>query len=105
MTFTETVEAAGLTGRQLGILRFIHSRIVGQGYPPTVREIGDEFGISSPNGVLCHLAALAKKGFVERVGATARGIRLRGMKVETRYTGDEAGRLLALAVGGEGGAG
>ena len=36
--------------------------------PPTIREIGAEFGFSSPNGVRCHLKALMDKGELIRVG-------------------------------------
>ena len=47
-----------------------------KGYPPTIREIGLHFGIKSPNGVAYHLAALEKKGYIERGIASARAIRL-----------------------------
>jgi repressor LexA len=51
-----------LTERQQAVYEFIRTKIRGRGYGPTVREIGLEFGISSPNGVVCHLKALEKKG-------------------------------------------
>ena len=47
-----------LTARQQEIYDFVKSKITGRGYGPTVREIGTEFGIKSPNGVMCHLRAL-----------------------------------------------
>ena len=50
-----------LTPRQREIYYFIRSKIQGRGYGPTVREIGLEFLIKSPNGVMCHLKALQKK--------------------------------------------
>ena len=47
--------AKGLTKRQESILRFIIESIRDDGYPPTIAEIGQEFGISSTNGVNDHL--------------------------------------------------
>jgi len=51
-----------LTDRQREIYEFIRKKIESRGYGPTVREIGENFGIKSPNGVMCHLKALEKKG-------------------------------------------
>src|SRR5262245_26140116 len=51
-----------LTSRQKEVFEFVRDLITNRGYGPTVREIGDKFGISSPNGVMCHLKALEKKG-------------------------------------------
>lgn len=68
---------ATLTQRQSEIFEFLKQRI-GSGLPPTVREIGDRFGIRSPNGVMCHLRALEKKRLIERNEMTSRGIRLVG---------------------------
>ena len=48
----------------------------GEGYGPTVREIGEGFDIKSPNGVMCHLKALEKKGLIKRTGFRARAIQL-----------------------------
>jgi repressor LexA len=65
-----------LTERQRRIYRFIRDKIHGRGYGPTVREIGDEFDISSPNGVMCHLKALEKKGLIIREPNMSRAIQL-----------------------------
>jgi repressor LexA len=65
-----------LTDRQLEIYNFIKREIHTRGYPPTVRDIGEAFGIKSPNGVMCHLKALEKKGLIQRVGFSARAIQL-----------------------------
>ncbi len=65
-----------LTPRQNEIYEFIRDKAETRGYPPTVREIGDAFGIKSPNGVMCHLNALVKKGLILREGKSARAIRL-----------------------------
>jgi len=66
-----------LTKRQKAVYEFIRGKIRGRGYGPTVREIGDKFGINSPNGVVCHLKALEKKGLITREANMSRAIRLR----------------------------
>jgi repressor LexA len=55
-----------LTERQEKILSFIKKSVVDQGYPPTIREIGEHFGIRSTNGVNDHLKALERKGYLLR---------------------------------------
>lgn len=55
-----------LTERQEKILSFIKKSIQEQGYPPTIREIGEHFGIRSTNGVNDHLKALERKGYLMR---------------------------------------
>ncbi|HNR37334.1 MAG TPA: transcriptional repressor LexA [Candidatus Hydrogenedentes bacterium] len=68
--------AHGLTRRQAAILHFIVASIRDRGFPPTLAEIGDKFGIASLNGVNDHLAALERKGYIER-SSKARGIRVK----------------------------
>src|ERR1700728_1460044 len=65
-----------LTDRQREIYDFIRDRIEARGYGPTVREIGEGFNIKSPNGVMCHLKALEKKGLIKREEHSARAIQL-----------------------------
>ena len=65
-----------LTPRQKEIYTFIRRKIQGRGYGPTVREIGLEFDIKSPNGVMCHLKALQKKGLIHREPNMSRAIQL-----------------------------
>ena len=65
-----------LTPRQKEIYEFIRSKIQGRGYGPTVREIGLQFQIKSPNGVMCHLKALQKKGLIHREPNMSRAIQL-----------------------------
>ena len=65
-----------LTDRQRNVYDFIRDKIVNRGYGPTVREIGEQFGISSPNGVMCHLKALEKKGLIKRSPNNSRAIEL-----------------------------
>lgn len=63
-----------LTKRQREIYDFLKDRIQNRGYGPTVREIGDHFGIKSPNGVMCHLKALERKGLITRESNMSRAI-------------------------------
>lgn len=69
-----------LTERQREVYDLIRSKIENRGYGPTVREIGQHFDIRSPNGVMCHLKALEKKGLIHREGFSARAIQLVGYK-------------------------
>jgi repressor LexA len=65
-----------LTTRQREIYEFLKDKIINRGYGPTVREIGAHFGIRSPNGVMCHLKALEKKGLIIREQHMSRAIQL-----------------------------
>ena len=56
-----------LTKTQQAILKAICRSIRDTGRQPTIREIGNRFGIASPNGVVCHLKALQRKGYVQRM--------------------------------------
>ena len=66
-----------LTTRQAEILEFIRRTIESSGMPPTRQEIQTLFEFASPNAAEAHLRALAKKGVIEILEGTARGIRLR----------------------------
>jgi repressor LexA len=65
-----------ITDRQREIYEFIRATIAARGVPPSMREIGKEFGIRSTNGVEGHLAALERSGFITRQRGTSRGIML-----------------------------
>lgn len=69
-------DASRMTQRQREVYEFIRDKIQNRGYGPTVREIGTEFSISSPNGVMCHLKALEKKGLIAREPNMSRAIQL-----------------------------
>ncbi|MBV8677623.1 MAG: transcriptional repressor LexA [Planctomycetaceae bacterium] len=85
-----------LTTRQREIYNFIRSKIRGRGYGPTVREIGIEFEIKSPNGVMCHLKALQKKGLIHREPNMSRAIQLLDDPTSARPTGLKlVGRIAA----------
>ena len=73
-----------LTKRQKAVYDFIRDKIRNRGYGPTVREIGDEFNIRSPNGVMCHLKAIEKKGLITREKNLSRAINLVREPVEER---------------------
>ncbi|REJ68256.1 MAG: transcriptional repressor LexA [Planctomycetota bacterium] len=89
------------TKRQKAVYLFIRDKIRGRGYGPTVREIGDEFDISSPNGVMCHLKALEKKGLIVREKNMSRAIQLAQEPAEDRgipLYGDVAAGVLHEAI-------
>jgi len=65
-----------LTQRQRAVYEFVRDKIRNRGYGPTVREIGEHFDIRSPNGVMCHLKALEKKGLITREPNMSRAIQL-----------------------------
>ena len=67
---------AALTPRQQQILDLIKQHIEETGYPPTRAEIAAEFGFKSPNAAEEHLRALARKGVIEMIAGTSRGIRI-----------------------------
>ena len=83
-----------LTKRQRDVYQFVRDKIRNRGYGPTVREIGERFGIHSPNGVMCHLKALEKKGLITREPNMSRAIQLAAEPL--RETGlPLAGRIAA----------
>ncbi len=79
-----------LTDRQQNVYDMIRSLIVKRGYGPTVREIGEHFGIKSPNGVMCHLRALERKGLIRRSPNKSRAI-------ELTHSADRNGHSLPMA--------
>lgn len=67
---------AELTRRQEEILTLIREYINDEGYPPTRAEIAEAFGFRSPNAAEEHLRALERKGAIELLPGSSRGIRL-----------------------------
>ncbi len=65
-----------LTARQAQVLDLIRQHIEETGYPPTRADIARELGFRSANAAEEHLRALARKGAIEMVPGTSRGIRL-----------------------------
>lgn len=75
--------ARELTDKQRRILQYIASFIEDVGYPPSIREIGDHFQISSLRGVTVHLDALEKKGYIDR-SKTPRSITIKHPQYQVR---------------------
>ena len=71
------LESPKLTARQQQILELIQNAIARTGAPPTRAEIASELGFKSANAAEEHLQALARKGVIELVSGTSRGIRLK----------------------------
>lgn len=63
-----------LTKRQAQILQLIQEQTGKNGYPPSVREIGEALGLSSSATVHAHLAALENKGYLHREGTKSRSL-------------------------------
>jgi repressor LexA len=66
-----------LTDRQRSILEFIEAQMRDRGYPPSVREIGAEVGLTSPSTVHSHLSTLQRFGYLERDPSKPRAIQVR----------------------------
>ncbi len=66
-----------LTARQQQIFELVRHAIESTGAPPTRAEIAAELGFKSANAAEEHLQALARKGMLELIGGTSRGIRLK----------------------------
>jgi repressor LexA len=78
-----------LTARQRAILDFIVAAQRDRGFPPSVREIGEAVGLTSPSTVHTHLATLQRRGFLMRDPTKPRAIEVRydpasGASVERR---------------------
>ena len=99
----------GLTDRQREILDFIVAQQQLRGYPPSVREIGEAVGLTSPSTVHTHLATLQRRGFLRRDPTKPRAIEVTydpasGVSMERRpvshipLVGDVAAGTDVLAV-------
>jgi len=65
--FPDTAEdESGLTARQRRVLEVIRDSVERRGYPPSMREIGEAVGLTSPSSVSHQLHALERKGFIRR---------------------------------------
>src|SRR5205814_10645008 len=74
----DPLEAEMLTGRQQEIWDFLVEYVDRHGYPPTVREIGEEVGLASPSTVHAHLANLERAGLLRRDPTKPRALELIG---------------------------
>ena len=66
-----------LTARQQAILDCIAQHVERRGFPPSVREIGEEVGLGSPSTVHAHLETLERLGYLRRDPTKPRAIELR----------------------------
>lgn len=86
-----------LTARQQEIFDFVKQHIETTGMPPTRVEIAREIGFKSPNAAEEHLKALARKGYIEMLSGTSRGIRI---LVEEEASNDEGLPLVGKVAAG-----
>ncbi|MGN6088834.1 MAG: transcriptional repressor LexA [Actinomycetales bacterium] len=85
-------DSSGLTARQRRVLEVIRDSVERRGYPPSMREIGEAVGLTSPSSVAHQLAMLERKGYLRRDPNRPRAIEVRSPEqpeVETTY--DETG--------------
>ena len=86
-----------LTARQQEIWQFLVMYVDDHGYPPTVREIGEEVGLASPSTVHAHLANLERVGLIKRDPSKPRAIELTGhRRVEAARAESDVPRLPLL---------
>jgi len=69
-------DSNGLTKNQQRVLKFLKQQIEKKNHVPTIREIGDHLGITSPNGVAGLLNRIEAKGMIKRTKNRARSIEL-----------------------------
>jgi repressor LexA len=72
-----TMPPQTLTPRQREVLQIIEKHVRDRGYPPSVREIGEAVGLTSPSTVHAHLAALQRRGYLRRDPTKPRAIEVR----------------------------
>ncbi len=87
-----------LTDRQQQILDLVRSAIERTGAPPTRAEIAAELGFKSANAAEEHLQALARKGAIELVGGTSRGIRLKSDTLRAIHQSRSLGKQFTLPI-------
>jgi repressor LexA len=89
--------------REQAMLDYIAASLKDRGYPPTLREIGEAFGIASTNGVRYYLDRLEQAGSIRRDRWTSRGIELQaiegGARPATRDAGPPSGPAATSARG------
>jgi repressor LexA len=67
-----------LTPRQRKVLEFVREHVEIHGYPPSIREIAAHLGVSGTLGVVKHLRALERAGYIRRAPGNSRGLTLTG---------------------------
>ena len=84
------VDGAGLTQRQRRILEVIRDAVERQGYPPSVREIGQAVGLTSTSSVAHQLTTLERKGYIRRDPNRPRAVDVRQPDSAPRAPNPEA---------------
>ena len=82
-----------LTDRQQQIWNYLVEYVDRHGYPPTVREIGEQVGLASPSTVHAHLANLERAGLLKRDPTKPRALELLGREAKTAAAASDAVRL------------
>jgi len=91
----------GLTVRQRRVLETIQLAVERRGYPPSLREIGEAVGLTSPSSVAHQLTSLERKGFLRRDPNRPRAIEVimpsdRSAMAERHHAAEKAGALAAI---------
>lgn len=92
---TQSGKPDDLSERQIQVLAFIKEKVTERGYPPSVREIGEALGLSSPSTVHSHLSALVKAGLLRRDPSKPRAIEVLEHH-STRSSKSKTGRQTTL---------
>ncbi|WP_226913418.1 transcriptional repressor LexA [Gephyromycinifex aptenodytis] len=87
--------SAGLTPRQRKVLEYIRGTVAARGYPPSLREIGNAVGLTSPSSVAHQLSALERKGYLRKDPNRPRAIEV----VSPPPDGDAAAIAAAIVSG------
>src|ERR1700726_2379457 len=90
-----------LTPRQRQIWEFLVEYVDGHGYPPTVREIGEQVGLASPSTVHAHLANLERAGLLKRDPTKPRALELLGRERREADVSAPVGDAVPLPLVGE----
>ena len=77
-----------LSDRQQQIWNYLVEYVDSHGYPPTVREIGEEVGLASPSTVHAHLANLERAGLIKRDPTKPRALELSGRAAREPQAGE-----------------
>ncbi len=94
----ETIPKKPLTSRQQEVYEFIRERISQTNRPPTLREIGLKFEITSTNGVRSILGALVKKGYIARSPKLSRGIDIPEADQTSRETSNHNANVMEIPI-------
>ena len=90
-----------LTDRQQQIWNYLVEYVDRHGYPPTVREIGEQVGLASPSTVHAHLANLERAGLLKRDPTKPRALELLGRERREAEVSAPIGDAVRLPLVGE----